>query len=102
LTIEEHSQRRGGSKKELGSIETFDIWLESQEKAWKPKKAVRTASELLGMPKDTMEEWLGRQKAIERVKRPEITLPLGSHEVWIRQQVSNRILEEMSEETVVA
>ena len=46
------------------------------------------------MPKDTMNEWLKKQRVIEKEVKPEITPPLDSTEEWLRKQVRERLSNE--------
>jgi hypothetical protein len=88
-----HSGKKKSSTENLSIIETFDNWLDLQEKAWAPKAASKKPTDVWGMPKRTMEEWLCKQKAFEK-RRADVTPPMPSTETWIRQQISERITQE--------
>ncbi len=84
--------KKKGEEMKLSEIETLENWLNQQEKEWSPKKVVKKAGEIWGMPKSTMEEWLSKQRAVEKHARPEVTPPVPSTEAWIRQRVSEKMM----------
>jgi hypothetical protein len=74
---------------------TYDSWIERQEKSYAPKRKAKSATDLWGMPHDTLEEWLEKQKAVEKETKEEVTPPLGTTEKWLRKQVADRLMQEI-------
>ena len=43
------------------------------------------------LPPDTYEAWLKRQVVKPRAPKPEVQVPLGAYESWIREQTMRRV-----------
>jgi hypothetical protein len=101
LVVGKHLASARAAAKESSLIGTLDLWLERQEKSWTPKRSERKPTDIWGMPKNTMEEWLEHQKVLERKESTEVTPPIGSTEAWLRHQVSERLVQENAEQVIV-
>jgi hypothetical protein len=84
-----HARSKRSSSKGVSVPDTFESWIEKQAKSRKYPMEVRL-HESLKMPRDTMDDWLGRQTFVEVEKRSESTLPQDTTELWLQAQVSKR------------
>lgn len=76
------------SRKSHRSLDTYEIWLETQQK--KRRIEVREVKASV-MPADTMSEWLRKQPVVERQQRAGVTPTSDSMEDWLRRQVAERV-----------
>lgn len=82
--------RKKRSTKDSVAIDTFQSWIDAQAKKRhgmgresKPKE--------IGIPTDSMQEWLKRQPVVEKERPAEGKIPLGSMDEWLQKQVTAKL-----------
>ena len=94
------SSKKGSKRisKQTVVIDTYQSWINDQvKKGHLAKKEPKSKD--VGIPADSMAEWLKRQPEIEKEIPPEVKLPMGSMDQWLQNQVTARLSMPEVEET---
>jgi hypothetical protein len=93
----EQRERRTFDLSNRIGVGTFDAWINKEAKSGRLHARVRQNPEG-AMPKNWMDEWLGRQPVVEKEEKKEVVVPIGTTEEWLMKQVSNKLLSEQTEQ----